>query len=587
MSFINELKQRNVFRVGIAYVVGAWLVLQVIDIVMPILELPDWIAKATLLLIAVGFLLALILSWAYELTPEGVKKEKDVDRSDSVTPGTGRKLDFFIIAALSLALVFVVIDQYVLEESAPTAEVSENLRSIAVLPFTNRSAEEENAAFFADGIHDELLTRLSKIHDLKVISRTSVMEYRDTTKNMRQIGNELGVGSILEGGVQRAGDTVRINVQLIDAQTDEHLWADTYDRELSAIDLFAIQSEISTEIANALQATLSPDEQVRIAAVPTQSIEALEAYFAGQQMLDRRDARSLQSAIAYFKRAIDLDPNFAGAWSGLAEAWLQLPNSDSTADPILVRVNAAAAVERAIELGPDSADTLAVLGWHDLLYEFDWQGAERSFRRALQIESSNSNALHWYSHLHSSQGNHLEAITLAESRITVDPLSNVGHSHLSNMYANARRWDETFSLIQEILHRELRLITMRALWGYQLATNHAEEATATFIDWAAATGRNVEAAEELGANFILYRQSGEPVTLSEELLARLQLTGSALVSVYAAVGDKEKTIEILQRMYRERTATQFLLNIKISATVDFIRDDPRFIALLEQIGLAE
>jgi TolB-like protein len=259
------------------------------------------------LLLVVGFLLALILSWAYELTPEGVKKERDVDRSDSVTRVTGRKLDFFIIAALTLALVFVVIDQYVLEQPAPTTTISEDLRSIAVLPFTNRSAEEENAAFFADGVHDELLTRLSKIGDLKVISRTSVLEYRDTTKNMRQIGDELGVGSILEGGVQRAGNTVRINVQLINAQTDEHLWANTYDRELSASNIFAIQSEISTSIANALRAKLSPDEQERIAEIPTQNVEALEAYFAGQQMLYRRDAQALQSAIKYFERAIKLN----------------------------------------------------------------------------------------------------------------------------------------------------------------------------------------------------------------------------------------------------------------------------------------
>jgi tetratricopeptide (TPR) repeat protein len=192
-------------------------------------------------------------------------------------------------------------------------------------------------------------------------------------------------------------------------------------------------------------------------------------------------------------------------------------------------VNAATAVQKAIELDPDSPNALAVLGWHDLLYEFDWKGAERSFRRALQIEPSNSNALHWYSHLQSSKGNHLEAITLAENRIGIDPISTVGESHLSNTLAYARRWDESFSLIQEILRRELRLITMRSLWIYQLATNRAEEAAASFMDWVATTGRNVEAAEELGAHFILYQQSGEPVTLPEELLARLQLGEIELV----------------------------------------------------------
>lgn len=274
-SIWGELKQRNVVRVAVAYAIVSWLILQLTDVLVPLLSLPEWVGGFVFLLLVIGFLLALLLSWAYELTPEGIKLEGAVDRSESSTPVAGRKLDFFIIAALSLALVFVVIDQYVLEESPPTAEVFENLRSIAVLPFDNRSAEQENAAFFADGIHDELLTRLAKIADLKVISRTSVMEYRDTTKNMRQIGAELGVGSILEGGVQRAGDRVRINVQLIDAQTDKHLWADTYERELNTTNIFSIQSEISIAIAKALRATLTPDEQERLVAVPTGSMQAL------------------------------------------------------------------------------------------------------------------------------------------------------------------------------------------------------------------------------------------------------------------------------------------------------------------------
>lgn len=274
-SIWGELKQRNVVRVAVAYAIVSWLILQLTDVLVPLLSLPEWVGGFVFLLLVIGFLLALLLSWAYELTPEGIKLEGAVDRSESSTPVAGRKLDFFIIAALSLALVFVVIDQYVLEESPPTAEVFESLRSIAVLPFDNRSAEQENAAFFADGIHDELLTRLAKIADLKVISRTSVMEYRDTTKNMRQIGAELGVGSILEGSVQRAGDRVRINVQLIDAQTDKHLWADTYERELNTTNIFSIQSEISIAIAKALRATLTPDEQERLVAVPTGSMQAL------------------------------------------------------------------------------------------------------------------------------------------------------------------------------------------------------------------------------------------------------------------------------------------------------------------------
>ena len=289
-SVWGELKRRNVVRVTVAYSIVSWLILQITDVLMPLLGLPEWVGRLVFLLLVIGFPLALIFAWAFELTPEGIKLDKDIVRSESPKRLPSRKLDFFIIGALRLALAFVIIDQYVLDKSQPSAETTENRRSIAVLPFANRSAAEENAAFFADGIHDELLTRLAKIGDLKVISRTSVMEYRDTTKKMRQIGEELGVGSILEGGVQRAGNTVRINVQLIDAQTDEHLWAHSYDRELNAANIFAIQSEISTSIAKALWVTLSPDEQQRIAAVPTENIEVLEAYFIGQQLVERRNA---------------------------------------------------------------------------------------------------------------------------------------------------------------------------------------------------------------------------------------------------------------------------------------------------------
>jgi len=586
MSFIKELKRRNVFRVAIAYAIVSWLILQLTDVLMPLLSLPEWVGRFVFLLLVIGFLLALVLSWAYELTPEGVKLEKDVDRSASVTPVSGRKLDFFIIAALALALVFVVIDQYVLEESAPVAAVSENLRFIAVLPFDNRSAEEENAAFLADGVHDELLTRLSKIHDLRVISRTSVMEYRDTTKNMRQIGAELGVGSILEGGVQRAGDTVRINIQLIDVQTDEHLWAEIYDKELTATNLFAIQTEISTSIAEALQATLSLDEQQRVAAVPTENIEALEAFFTGNQLIARRDAELYESAIEYYERAIELDPEFARAYAGLAAAWIQLQAGSPAIDLTQARAEATTALQKAIELDPDSPDALATSGWHDLRYDYDWQGAERSFRHALQIEPTNTSALHWYSHLLTYQGRHEESITLAEEMVTLDPLSLLFKQHLSSMYAYAGRTDEANSLGEEVLRRDpSRPLMMSMLWAANLRAHRAEEAAAMLKVWAETAGLPLEAAQELGNAFVHYQQTGETVVLTDELLERLRLQDSP--EVYAAVGDGDRTIAALQERHTRRRGSSTLLSMKIIPTYDFIRDDPRFIELLEQIGLAD
>ena len=276
MSLFKELKRRNVFKVAAAYVIVSWLLLQVSDTLVPALHLPGWFHSGVAFILIIGFPLAMFFAWAFELTPEGIKKEKEVDRTRSISHTTGQKLNYAIIALMSIALAYFVWDKFVaapgnaveLAKASPpveqngTAPVSRtknpDKKSIAVLPFQNRSANEENAEFFSEGVHDELLTNLSKIGALKVISRTSVLNYRDTTRNLREIGEELGVANVLEGGVQRAGNMVRINVQLIDAATDEHLWAEVYDRQLTTENLFAIQTEIANAIADALEATLSP-----------------------------------------------------------------------------------------------------------------------------------------------------------------------------------------------------------------------------------------------------------------------------------------------------------------------------------------
>ena len=579
-SFWGELKRRNVVRVAVAYAVVAWLLLQVADVVLDNIDAPTWVFQTILLLLAIGLPLALIFAWAFELTPEGIKKDKDVDRSDSVTPVTGRKLDFFIIAALAVALVLVVIDQYVLEEQAALE------RSIAVLPFRNRSALAEDANF-VDGIHDAILTQLSKLSFLeKVISRTSMEQYRETTKAMPQIGRELDVAYILEGGVQRAGDTVHINVQLINAETDELIWAEPYEEELNTTNIFSIQSEISIKIAKALRATLTPDEQERLAAVPTESMQALEAYFAGVQLVKRRGTESLLASMDYFQTAIGLDPDFALAYSGLAEAWLELPNYMPGTDSVLVRAESEAATRRAVSLDPNSPAALATLGWHRLLYKYDWVGAEEAFRHALDVAPANVNALHWQSHLLSWQGKHEEAIELAERAVEVDPLSLLIRTNLSYIHMDARNWETSFRLRDELRSRDALQVLTTDLWVGRLRADRAEDAAAALRVWATVTGRNVEAAEEMGAEFIQFQDTGEPIQLSDDLIARLEIGLSELPEVYASVDDAERTIAALQRAYHSAGARS-LLSMKINPSYDFVRDDPRFVELLEQIGLAE
>jgi len=348
MSLIAELKRRNVFRVGVAYAIVAWLLIEVASVIFPGLHLPDWTLTFLIIVILAGFPLALIVAWAFEMTPEGLKREAEVDRTESVRHSTGRKLDFAIIGLLAVAVVYFAVDKFVLEQPEFTSESVAREKSIAVLPFANRSANEADA-FFVDGMHDDILTHVSKIRSLKVISRTSVMDYRDTTKNLKTIGRELGVATVLEGGVQRSGNHVRINVQLIDAETDDHLWADIYDRELTAENLFAIQTEIATAIADALRATLSTEEQGRISAIPTENLQAYEAHLMGKQQLERRTTGAYAQAVDYFQRAIRLDPAFALAYVGLAEAYI-LQSFYSSLPPAETLAKARAAVEQALKL---------------------------------------------------------------------------------------------------------------------------------------------------------------------------------------------------------------------------------------------
>jgi len=341
LSFFKELKRRNVFKVGIAYAVTTWVLLQLTDVVSGIMVLPEWAPKLILLMLVIGFVPALILAWAFELTPEGIKLETEVVRAKSITPKTGRKLDYIIIVSLGLSLGYFIWEsrfeqktaEY--ESAAATAAIEEPItepvaqepdipldadidkNSIAVLPFANRSSDAEDI-YFTDGIHDDLLTQLSKIDAFSVISRTSVMEYRDTTKNLRQIARELSVANVMEGSVQRAGDRIRINVQLIDANTDEHLWADIYDRELTTGNLFDIQSEIAKAIAEALKATLTDSELASVADVPTENVEAYDLYLQARRFSQNETMNGKQTAIELLKESLLLDPDFKFAWITLA-----------------------------------------------------------------------------------------------------------------------------------------------------------------------------------------------------------------------------------------------------------------------------
>jgi len=420
LFLFDELKRRNVFRVTVAYIIVAWLLLQVSDTLVPALHLPEWFHSGVALLLILGFPIAIIFAWAFELTPEGLKREKDVDRGLSITRKTGRKLDFAIIAVLTVAIAYLAGKVWFGDDSIPPDVASAGEQSIAVLPFDNRSADAEDSEFFAVGVHDELLTLLSQIGGLRVISRTSV-ERLDRNLGIPEIGELLDVETVLEGQVQRAGDRLRINVQLIDAVQEDHLWATTYDRELTAENIFDVQSDIANTIADELDLQLSPEEETLLDSVPTKNTDALYRYLLGRQALKRGSFDSITKAALYFREATELDPDYAEAWAAIAESESQLLLTGLIETQ---EYNAAAkpAITRAMQLDdqlPAAHAQLATLHWHS----GDLDAAEMSFREALTLSPGDPASLYAYGTYLRTTGNLLKAIPVFERALDDDPLS--------------------------------------------------------------------------------------------------------------------------------------------------------------------
>jgi TolB-like protein/Tfp pilus assembly protein PilF len=432
MSLFAELKRRNVFRVGIAYVVVAWLILQIADVILGNIDAPGWVFRVILLLLSIGFPVILLFAWAFELTPEGIKREKEVDRSQAITTQTGQKLNRIIIGTLLIAVAYFAVDKFVLTRApdsngATTAQTTAEPQaakaarnSIAIMPFANRSANNENAEFFALGIQDELLTLLSQLGELKVISRTSV-ERLDPNLSIPEIGALLGVATILEGQVQRAGDQLRINVQLIDAGKEDHLWASIYDRSLTAGNVFEIQSDMARAIANALHIQLSPNDEALIQAVPTQNTEALNNYMLGKEQLVRGSFGSLDKAMAYFNSATELDPDYAQAWAAIAETAIQMLQTGSINETNYFSI-AEGAVENAMRTNSRLPSAHAQLGSF-LWRSGDLLAAEAAYQKALQLNPRDADSLLAFGRYLRTTNRPTEAVPVFLKAQETDPLS--------------------------------------------------------------------------------------------------------------------------------------------------------------------
>lgn len=435
--FIAELRRRNVLRIAAAYALSAWILIEAGSVLLPTFGASDGFFRAYVVVVVAGFAVAVGLAWLFEWTPEGVQLERNMERRAQEGRQAGQKMNYAIIvllaAALTVSITFNVID-------TGTSRAAASPRSIAVLPFESRSNNPDNA-LFAVGIHDDLLTRLANIRTLKVISLNSVMEYRDTGKNVRQIGDELGVESVLVGAVQRIGNGVRVNLQLIDADTDEHLWAHQYDAQLTMENIFSIQSEISEAVADALKATLSPDEQLRVTARPTKDLRAYRLYKEGKQNVYLRQLEALRTARRQFEEAIALDPEYAEAHAALAESVLLLWNNHNDVSEEEAVAITGASVDRALELDAKLADAYAIRGllkytlWLDSRTGTENIEAEAALRRAIELNPNHASAHMWFAALRSEEERLDEAIDLYERAMELDPLARIPYVNLPLIYA--------------------------------------------------------------------------------------------------------------------------------------------------------
>jgi TolB-like protein/Flp pilus assembly protein TadD len=439
-NFFAELKRRNVYKVAIAYAVVAWLLMQVASQIFPFFEIPNWAVRLVVLLLVIGFPVAVILAWAFELTPEGIKRTEDVDLSKSVRRKTGRKLDFFIIGVLLLVIAILVFQR--LRPNVSPAVSSSLEKSIAVLPFDNLSEEKANA-YFADGMQDEILTKLASVGDLKVISRKSTAKYKSTPEDLKTVARELGVATVLEGSVQRAGDRVRVNVQLLDTHTDTHLWAKSYDRDLK--DVFAVESEVAQEIADALQAKLSPSQSNALAAAPTRDPEAYDLFLKGEyeehQAESALNGELFDRAEAFYRQALARDPNFALAYARLAYSELNrhwFISNLTSAELAEVKSN----IDRSLAIAPASPDAhLSQALFYYWGYR-DYDSALRALDRAVELQPSNSSSRTARAAIYRRRGEWKRALAEFDRASELDPRDPQIPLNIGVTYVALRRWTD-------------------------------------------------------------------------------------------------------------------------------------------------
>jgi TolB-like protein/Tfp pilus assembly protein PilF len=580
-NFFSELKRRNVYKVAVAYAVIAWLLIQAASILLPIFEVPPSVMKAFVVIIAIGFVVALIIAWTFEMTPSGMKRTEEIRPDEKLPQWSRRKFASFILALTVCAAALL---GYQVFRAKPTTQSNDVLnlpvKSIAVLPFDSLSRDPDNA-FFAEGVQDEILTRLAKVADLKVIARTSTQKFKNAPENLPEIAKQLGVMNILEGSVQKVNDQVRVNVQLINGLTNAHLWAEIYDRKLT--DIFAVESEIAKTIAETLQAKLTGSEKAAISKKPTANPEAYELYLKGRFFWNKRTSADLPKSVEYYNQAITKDPNYALAYSGLADAYVLYPDYGVGA-PDEFYPKAKEMAMKALALEPSLGAPHAALGAVYTSLDHDFVRAIAEFDRAIALDPNYATAHQWKTTPLGALGQFDNAIASDKQAIALDPLSLIVNSDLAFNYLNAHRFEETIAQSRKTLEIDPNFHVVRGYLGLGLQfTGKLNDAIAEYRTAAAASDEpyGLSVLAQACARSGLRDEAQRILRDLEERSRTKFVTGWSIAVIRLALGDKDGALAALETAIDQHAPE--ILTIKYDPLLDDLRGDPRFEVLVQKV----
>jgi TolB-like protein/Tfp pilus assembly protein PilF len=593
-AFVAELRRRNVLRMAGLYLVGAWLVTQVAGTVLPMFDAPEWMPRTVVVLLAIGFVPALVFAWIYELTPQGLRRDADVPPEQSIGRETGRRIDRAIIVVLLLALGYFAVDKFVLArrggmgaESSSAGHAARigatagenasgpvaNDASIAVLPFVNMSSDKEQE-YFSDGLSEELLNQLAQIPQLRVIARTSSFSFKGKEVDIATIARALRVAHVLEGSVRKSGSSLRITAQLIKTADSSHLWSRTYEREIS--DVFKVQDEIAGEVVTALKLTLLPGHAPP-ATSRTTNPEAHDHLLRGLHLAAGGTQASYRLAIAEYQRAIELDPGYTSAYANLASATAFV--ADMTADPV-GQMHAQQAIEKALVLAPGDAEALAARGWIRSLFLWDWDGARADFEAALPARPNDAVALSRYSWLLAATGHLADAVGTARKAYALDPQGEQV-AVLLGIYSNA---SGDYATARKLARQQLEASTEDAFANFVLGMSYLLEGKpAEAIANVQAGSPGIRLWIAALAEHALGHEDESRRALAE--LERDHASGFAyqVACAHAWRGDRDAAFQWLDRAYSQRDGGMAM--IKYDPFLAALRDAPRYAALVRRLGL--